>query len=108
MEVTPTAELDRSQDRVYDCTTSVVRSVMGLSRGVQAGHAQRYLDLVKTVGYELRELLAAVDKEVASFPSAAHREVRRRTCCERGAGGGLAVLGICFRLLVDGNRYHRV
>ncbi|XP_043208526.1 focal adhesion kinase 1-like isoform X3 [Amphibalanus amphitrite] len=75
MEVTPTAELDRSKDRVYDCTTSVVRSVMGLSRGVQAGHAQRYLDLVKAVGYELRELLSAVDREVVAFPAAAHREI---------------------------------
>ncbi|XP_037077346.1 focal adhesion kinase 1-like isoform X2 [Pollicipes pollicipes] len=75
MEVTPTAELDRSRDRVYDCTTAVVRAVMGLSRGVQAGQAARYLDLVKAVGYELRELLAAVDKEVAAFPPAAHREI---------------------------------
>lgn len=75
MEVTPTAELDRSRDRVYDCTTAVVRSVMSLSRGVQSGLAGRYLDLVKDVGYQLRELLAGVDKEVASFPATAHREI---------------------------------
>ena len=73
--MTPTAELDRSRDCVYDCTTAVVRAVMDLSRGVQTGHVQRYLDLVTAVGYELRELLAAVDRQVVSFPPAAHREI---------------------------------
>jgi hypothetical protein len=33
MEPTPTADLDRSNDRVYDCTTSVVKAVMSLSQG---------------------------------------------------------------------------
>lgn len=71
----PTADVDRTSDAVYDCTTAVVRAVMALSRGVQAGSADRYLDMVKTVGYQLRELLAAVDAEVPTFPPAAHREI---------------------------------
>jgi len=33
MEPTPTADLDRSNDRTYDCTTAVVRAVMALSQG---------------------------------------------------------------------------
>jgi hypothetical protein len=33
MEPTPTADLDRSNDKVYDCTTSVVKAVMSLSQG---------------------------------------------------------------------------
>lgn len=33
MEPTPTADLDRTNDKVYDCTTSVVRAVMSLSQG---------------------------------------------------------------------------
>lgn len=33
MEPTPTADLDRTNDRVYDCTTSVVKAVMALSQG---------------------------------------------------------------------------
>ncbi|XP_043217609.1 focal adhesion kinase 1-like isoform X2 [Amphibalanus amphitrite] len=74
-ELTPTADIDRTGDRVYDCTTEVVRTVMALSRGVQAGRANSYLDLVKDVGYELRELLASVDGEVPSFPASAHREI---------------------------------
>lgn len=30
---TPTADLDRSSDKVYECTTQVVRAVMALSQG---------------------------------------------------------------------------
>ena len=92
MEPTPTAPLDRGNDRVYDSTTSVVRAVMSLSQGVQAHQANLYLDLVKKVnmicsalilffilhhqvGLELRELLAAVDRLIPAFPSNTHRQV---------------------------------
>jgi focal adhesion kinase 1 len=73
LEPTPTANLDRTSDAVYDSTTSVVRAVMGLSQGVQAHQAHLYLDLVKKVGLELRELLAAVDRLIPAFPSSTHR-----------------------------------
>ena len=33
LEPTPTARLDRTHDKVYDATTSVVRAVMILSQG---------------------------------------------------------------------------
>ena len=94
MEPTPTAPLDRNNDRVYDSTTAVVRAVMALSQGVQAHQANHYLDLVKKVfysfyhrlswslilillqvGLELRELLAAVDRLIPAFPSNTHRQV---------------------------------
>ncbi|RZF42277.1 hypothetical protein LSTR_LSTR003895 [Laodelphax striatellus] len=75
MEPTPTADLDRTNDRVYDCTTSVVKAVMALSRGVQQSEADHYLDLVRQVGLELRALLTSVDMLVRVFPVSAHREV---------------------------------
>ncbi|XP_066999399.2 focal adhesion kinase 1 isoform X2 [Anabrus simplex] len=75
MEPTPTADLDRSNDKVYDCTTSVVKAVMLLSQGVQQSRAEQYLDLVRRVGVELRNLLSSVDFLVPVFPSSAHREV---------------------------------
>ena len=53
MEPTPTAPLDRANDRVYDSTTSVVRAVMSLSQGVQAHNTNLYLDLVKKVSQGL-------------------------------------------------------
>ena len=60
MEPTPTAALDRHNDRVYDSTTSVVRAVMALSQGVQAHHANLYLDLVKKVSRSFTMKLAKV------------------------------------------------
>lgn len=33
MEPTPTADLDRSNDKVYECKTGVVKAVMSLSQG---------------------------------------------------------------------------
>ena len=75
MEPTPTTMLDWNNDRVYDSTTSVVRAVMALSQGVQAHQANLYLDLVKKVGLELRELLAAVDRLIPAFPSNTYIQV---------------------------------
>ncbi|XP_046384921.1 focal adhesion kinase 1 [Ischnura elegans] len=75
MEPTPTADLDRTNDKVYDCTTSVVKAVMTLSQGVQQSRADQYLELVRRVGVELRSLLSSVDSLVAIFPPTAHREV---------------------------------
>ncbi|GJQ76496.1 hypothetical protein Trydic_g2203 [Trypoxylus dichotomus] len=75
IEPTPTADLDRTNDKVYDCTTHVVKAVMTLSQGVQQSHAEAYLDHVREVGLELRTLLASVDAIVPFFPVSAHREV---------------------------------
>ena len=97
LKPTPTAKLERSNDRVYEATTSVVRAVMVLSQGVQSkgssstggggeqGNSGRrgsnpsnntnHLENVKSVGIELRALLAAVDNIVPAFPTSTHREV---------------------------------
>ena len=40
-------ELDREKDAVYTATTNVVRAVMDMTRGVQHGKAEQYVDLVK-------------------------------------------------------------
>lgn len=68
-------ELDRTNDKVYETTTQVVRAVMSLSQGVQQSHADQYLDLVRKVGLELRNLLSSVDEIVPKFPSSTHREI---------------------------------
>ncbi|XP_037952866.1 uncharacterized protein LOC119683293 [Teleopsis dalmanni] len=67
--------IDRNNDEVYVATTSVVKAIMMLSQGVEKSNAQSYLDLVKTVGFELRNLLKSVDKLSYVFPAEAHREV---------------------------------
>ncbi|GFR18243.1 hypothetical protein TNCT_500511 [Trichonephila clavata] len=72
----PTAELDRTGDAVYENTTNVVKAVMSLSQGVQLGRLEDYLELVKQVGLHLRNLLAAVDEIVSSFPVWSRREIQ--------------------------------
>ena len=77
MKPTPTAQLDRTNDTVYESTTSVVRAVMCLSQSVQLQYANKYLENVKKVGIELRQLLAAVDYLIPAFPQASHRQVKK-------------------------------
>lgn len=74
----PITPLDRSQDKVYIATTSVVKAVMALSQGVDKANSsenssEKYLDLVRKVGEELRALLGAVDVMAHRFPSQAHK-----------------------------------
>lgn len=50
---------------------------MSLSQSVQAQQTDKYLDNVRNVGVELRQLLANVDHLMPAFPSSSHREVGR-------------------------------
>ncbi|VVC25353.1 Hypothetical protein CINCED_3A014359 [Cinara cedri] len=75
LEPTPTADLNRTNDKVYECTTLVVKAVMTLSQGVQQNQTDRYLELVKEVGLQLRALLTSVDSLVPYFPQSAHKQV---------------------------------
>jgi focal adhesion kinase 1 len=43
--------------------------------GVQQARSEHYVDLVKTVGLELRALLTSVDQLMPHFPPVTHREV---------------------------------
>lgn len=75
LESLPTADIDRTDDKVYENTTNVVRAIMQLSKGVQMSKQSEYLELVKKVGMELRCLLGSVDEMVAYLPKAAHRNI---------------------------------
>jgi focal adhesion kinase 1 len=65
--------IDRLNDPIYKCTTNVVRSVMTLSNGVEKSTHCEYLELVKAVGLELRNLLGTVDQISCSFPPQTHK-----------------------------------
>lgn len=67
------AKIDRKNDSVYLCTTNVVRAVMKLSSGVEMSQMDDYLELVKTVGLELRTLLGTVDLVSNNFPAQTHK-----------------------------------
>ncbi|XP_049288895.1 uncharacterized protein LOC125766872 isoform X3 [Anopheles funestus] len=75
VEPTKTMPLDRTNDMVYNATTSVVKSIMALSQGVDRAQAAEYLNLVRNVGFELRDLLGAVDQLSDSFPPQRYKEV---------------------------------
>ncbi|XP_042209507.1 uncharacterized protein LOC121857491 isoform X2 [Homarus americanus] len=75
VEPTPTADLDRSNDKVYASTIHVVKAITALTQDVKEGQMQNYLDHVKKVGLELRDLLATVDTLVSTIPPVSHREV---------------------------------
>ena len=74
-------QLDRTNDAVYGATTSVVKTIMTLSQGVEKAIAVEYLDLVKNVGLELRNLLGSVDALSGSFPQQAHKFVTTIMFC---------------------------
>ncbi|ROT66921.1 focal adhesion kinase [Penaeus vannamei] len=75
VEPTPTADLDRSNDKVYESTIHVVKAITALTHDVKEGQAHVYLDHVKKVGHELRDLLATVDTLMTAIPPSSHREV---------------------------------
>jgi focal adhesion kinase 1 len=69
----PPKPIDRLNDPIYKCTTNVVRSVMTLSNGVEKSTQCEYLELVKAVGLELRNLLGTVDQISSNFPPHTHK-----------------------------------
>lgn len=73
MKKTESMVLDRQNDHIYKCTTDVVRAVMTLSSGVEKSNMSEYLELVKTVGLELRNLLGTVDQISSQFPPQTHK-----------------------------------
>lgn len=72
-QLTEPRVLDRQNDPIYKCTTNVVRSIMTLSSGVEKSNMSEYLELVKTVGLELRTLLGTVDNISIQFPPQTHK-----------------------------------
>ncbi|XP_072805900.1 focal adhesion kinase 1 isoform X12 [Vicugna pacos] len=71
----PTANLDRSNDRVYENVTGLVRAVIEMSSKIQPAPPEEYVPMVKEVGLALRTLLATVDETIPALPASTHREI---------------------------------
>ncbi|XP_078811341.1 focal adhesion kinase 1 isoform X10 [Oryzias latipes] len=71
----PTANLDRSNDKVYENVTGLVKAVIEMSNRIQPAAPEEYVPMVKEVGLALRTLLATVDETIPVLPASAHREV---------------------------------
>uniref|UniRef100_A0A8C7Y503 non-specific protein-tyrosine kinase n=1 Tax=Oryzias sinensis TaxID=183150 RepID=A0A8C7Y503_9TELE len=71
----PTAELDRSGDRVYSGTMEMVKQVVQLKNDVKTLPASQYPNAVKTVGICLRSLIQSVDEVLPSLHSSIATEI---------------------------------
>ncbi|XP_007895462.1 protein tyrosine kinase 2aa isoform X5 [Callorhinchus milii] len=71
----PTANLDRSNDKVYENVTGLVKAVIEMSSKIQPATPEEYVPMVKEVGLALRTLLATVDETIPSLPASTHREI---------------------------------
>uniref|UniRef100_A0A3Q3NHR6 Focal adhesion kinase 1 n=2 Tax=Mastacembelus armatus TaxID=205130 RepID=A0A3Q3NHR6_9TELE len=71
----PTANLDRSNDKVYENVTGLVKAVIEMSSKIQPAPPEEYVPMVKDVGLALRTLLATVDETLPQLPASSHREI---------------------------------
>ncbi|XP_040908474.1 protein tyrosine kinase 2aa isoform X4 [Toxotes jaculatrix] len=71
----PTANLDRSNDKVYENVTGLVKAVIEMSNRIQPAAPEEYVPMVKEVGLALRTLLATVDETIPALPASTHREI---------------------------------
>uniref|UniRef100_A0A673NGQ8 Focal adhesion kinase 1 n=1 Tax=Sinocyclocheilus rhinocerous TaxID=307959 RepID=A0A673NGQ8_9TELE len=71
----PTANLDRSNDKVYENVTGLVKAVIEMSSKIQPAAPEEYVPMVKEVGLALRTLLATVDETIPLLPAHTHREI---------------------------------
>uniref|UniRef100_UPI003AAD4D6C protein tyrosine kinase 2aa isoform X4 n=1 Tax=Centroberyx gerrardi TaxID=166262 RepID=UPI003AAD4D6C len=71
----PTANLDRSNDKVYENVTGLVKAVIEMSGRIQPAAPEEYVPMVKEVGLALRTLLATVDETIPVLPASTHREI---------------------------------
>ncbi|XP_066847347.1 focal adhesion kinase 1 isoform X9 [Anser cygnoides] len=71
----PTANLDRSNDKVYENVTGLVKAVIEMSSKIQPAPPEEYVPMVKEVGLALRTLLATVDETLPVLPASTHREI---------------------------------
>ncbi|KXJ25084.1 focal adhesion kinase 1 isoform X2 [Exaiptasia diaphana] len=66
---------DRSSDKVFLNTTSVVQSVIDLNTGLPYSRCEEYPKFVKSIGVALRGLLSEVDNEIHDLPANSHKEI---------------------------------
>ncbi|KAK3538344.1 hypothetical protein QTP70_035223 [Hemibagrus guttatus] len=71
----PTAELDRSEDKVYHNVMEMVKMVMKLKNEVNTLPPTEYVGVVKDVGLTLRNLIHSVDEVLPSLHDSVRTEI---------------------------------
>uniref|UniRef100_UPI003AB097B5 protein tyrosine kinase 2 beta, b isoform X1 n=1 Tax=Centroberyx gerrardi TaxID=166262 RepID=UPI003AB097B5 len=71
----PTAELDRSDDKVYQSVMNLVKVVVQLKNDITTLQPDQYISIVKTVGLTLRELIHNVDEILPTLHESIRTEI---------------------------------
>ncbi|GAA6109347.1 protein-tyrosine kinase 2-beta isoform X1 [Tachysurus ichikawai] len=75
VQTAPTAELDRSEDKVYGSVMEMVKMVMKLKNDVNTLPPAEYVGVVKDVGLTLRNLIRSVDEVLPSLHDSVRTEI---------------------------------
>ncbi|XP_047677378.1 protein-tyrosine kinase 2-beta isoform X2 [Tachysurus fulvidraco] len=75
VQTAPTAELDRSEDKVYGSVMEMVKMVMKLKNDVNTLPPAEYVRVVKDVGLTLRNLIRSVDEVLPSLHDSVRTEI---------------------------------
>ncbi|KAL7871810.1 hypothetical protein SRHO_G00067930 [Serrasalmus rhombeus] len=71
----PTAELDRSEDKVYQYVMDLVKMIVQLKNDVNTLPSSEYITIVKSVGMSLRDLIHSVDDILPSLHGSVRTEI---------------------------------
>ncbi|XP_015213508.1 protein-tyrosine kinase 2-beta isoform X1 [Lepisosteus oculatus] len=71
----PTAEMDRSEDKVYHFVMELVKVVVQLKNDVNVLPASEYVNVVKSVGLTLRDLIRSVDEVLPTLHASKRTEI---------------------------------
>ncbi|XP_029965730.1 protein tyrosine kinase 2 beta, b isoform X2 [Salarias fasciatus] len=71
----PTAELDRSGDKVYHCVMDLVKVVVQLKNDITELQPDNYISIVKSVGMALRDLIRSVDDILPTLHESIRTEI---------------------------------
>lgn len=75
IQPTPTANIDRTDDNVYQSVMELVKSVLQLKNDIYQLPPEGYVNVVKNVGLTLRKLIGSVDDILPSLPSSSRTEI---------------------------------
>ncbi|KAJ0026901.1 hypothetical protein NQD34_017901 [Periophthalmus magnuspinnatus] len=70
-----TAELDRSNDKVYQYVMDLVKVVVQLKNDVAALQPEQYISIIKSVGMALRDLICSVDEILPTLHESVRTEI---------------------------------
>ncbi|CAL8312969.1 unnamed protein product [Lota lota] len=71
----PTAELDRSGDKVYQSVMDLVKVVVELKNDITTMQPDQYIGMVKSVGMTLRDLIQSVDELMPTIHDSVRTEI---------------------------------